>query len=421
MWEKLGDPAPTLRDSFVCHLHAFSGGIPRFVLFALEAVMACGFRLDSIVAIRTAFERGSPVVDTVRAQTAFVARAVKPIQDLLDSGNEKGMKDLMLGLLCVASQVSLPVVESAFEFAARFDALGLYVEGDQDSVHVVMPGLMRLALQAGRSSSMLLEGAVKALTMSGSGASAGVIGDQMEGHTTSFFTTHLHLTWFFQERLATGTPQLRLLMAELGLADRRFNFSEPFVGAFDDRLRKVTVAKPGTSQHYLTVVPNVFTLDTLKGKCVILKPAAQSASADLFVSLPFEDGGHALLMVSSKATTSRALPDTEQLKERAKAANVISALPADVRKLYGDDVFLVCFEYPMSRTVVCSCLTVRSHTSTRAGAELEFKEVLLNHNLMRELITPGIFMPDAIREAIEVRGALCCYVVLSGLAAMHWH
>ena len=210
-------------------------------------------------------------------------------------------------------------------------------------------------------------------------------------------------------------------MAVLCLAGRRFNFSEPFVGVFDDRLRKVTVVKPGTPQHYLTVVPNVFTLDTLKGKCVILKPAAQSASADLFVSLPFEDGGHALLMVSSKATTSRALPDTEQLQERAKAANVISALPTDVRKLYGDDVFLVCFEYPISRTAVCSCLTVRSHTSTGAGAQLEFKEVLLNHEVMSELITPGLFMPDAIREAIEVRGALCCYVVLSGLAAMHWH
>ena len=111
-------------------------------------------------------------------------------------------------------------------------------------------------------------------------------------------------------------------------------------------------------------------------------------------------------MVSCKATTSRPLSSKGQDGERPKAANVISALPAAVRALYGDNVFLVCFEYPSVRTTECSCETVRCSNST--GVEQVFKEVVLNKETMSTLITPGLFMPLAIQKAIEVRDSLCC-------------
>ena len=407
VWDSLSIPSSDLRKAFLSRLHAFSGGIPRFVLFVLKAVLSCRPSLDSTAAISRAFEKGSPVVQSVMGETAFVDGAVGPIRKLVTEGDTKGMQTLVLGLLCVAAQVSLPG-SSGFALASKFDALGLYLEGDQisKSVRVVMPDLMRLALQADDTADKLTQATVKELTISAGGASAGSIGDKMEGYSVSFFTVHLQLTWFFGVRLDAGTPQLKLLMEKLGLADRRFDFSERLVGVFGDVLGQVRVATPGTPKHYSVIVPKVFTLDTLQGKCVILKPGAHSASQDLFVSLPFTGGEHALLMVSCKATTSRPLSSKGQDGERTKAANVISALPVDVRALYGDNVFLVCFEYPSVRTTECSCETVRCSNST--GVEQVFKEVVLNKETMSTLITPGLFMPLAIQKAIEVRDSLCC-------------
>jgi hypothetical protein len=86
-------------------------------------------------------------------------------------------------------------------------------------------------------------------------------------------------------------------------------------------------------------MPRVFTGAAVRGQCVMLLPFAQSHSADLFVSLPFLDGTHALLLVSCKATNSKPVSgkatDSEPVSGKATDSKPVSGKATNSKPVSG--------------------------------------------------------------------------------------
>jgi hypothetical protein len=145
----------------------------------------------------------------------------------------------------------------------------------------------------------------------------------------------------------------------------------------------------------------VFTGAAVRGQCVMLLPSAQSHSADLFVSLPFLDGTHALLLVSCKATNSKPVSgkatNSEPVSsdvvaaEVAKATVGVAALPSDARALYGDRIFLLFLEHPQASVKV---------TTLTPHPDAGFTEVHLDAGTTAELLGGAFLTPEQIQAAV---------------------
>jgi hypothetical protein len=151
----------------------------------------------------------------------------------------------------------------------------------------------------------------------------------------------------------------------------------------------------------------------------MLLPSAQSHSADLFVSLPFLDGTHALLLVSCKATNSKLVSgkatnskpvssdvvaaevakatNSEPVSsdvvaaEVAKATVGVAALPSDARALYGDRIFLLFLEHPQASVKV---------TTLTPHPDAGFTEVHLDAGTTAELLGGAFLTPEQIQAAV---------------------
>jgi hypothetical protein len=98
-------------------------------------------------------------------------------------------------------------------------------------------------------------------------------------------------------------------------------------------------------------------------------PTAKAHGPDLYLSLPFRDGSHALILVSCKYTGSDPLTDQAAKLEQASAAKVVDALAEDVHALYAGRIFLLSMGYPNTLPALSrhrhECAAGRTFTEVR--------------------------------------------------------
>jgi len=326
----------------------------------------------------------------------FVQGAIEPLKDaLLDAkgtSNDASL-DILEVLLAVASDLTFPHSGHSDKVLAKVDRLGAYMDGDvvngKNVFRVMLPEVLRLALMASPGVKQGLDQAAGMLeVVLGGRGSAGSIGDRLEAAAAAFFKTHLYLSWFFSAPVSRVGRLLKLL----GLQHVPLDFRQSLVKVDESSLGKVMrLGEEPTPQSVDSVMPRVFTGDAVRGQCVILLPSPQSHSADLFVSLPFLNGTHALLLVSCKATTSAPLPPGVRDAEVAKATAVVAALPKDARALYGDRIFLLFLEHPQA-SVPATTLTPH--------ADVGFSEVHLDAGTTAELLGGAFLTPEQIQAAV---------------------
>ena len=391
----------SVRRQFVTMLRVFTGGIPRFVCLTLAALLAEKPALGTGADVRAAFAVGSPVVAQVLRSKAFVQGAVGPLKvGLSDPGR---IREVLEVILAVAAEVTFPLDQQTQGFVARVDRLGAYMDGDVENgapvFRVVFPEVLRLALMASRGVQEALDRA--AVTFQAGldkRASAGAIGDRLEVVAAAYFKTYLYLSSFF----GRAVPRMASLLAALGLDHSPLDLKQSVVvdEALLGRVMRNKTQQRGTeltNQSVDRVIADVFAKGNVQGQCRIFLPLPLSHCADLFVLLVFQDGTHALLLVSCKATNSAPLPDGVLAKELAKAATVVAALPPDTRKMYDDRIYLLCLEHPIP--------SLDKERLTRHG-DAGFTEVHLDEATTAHLLGAAVLTPaqvEACVRAIPVR------------------
>ena len=345
-WDALGIcSAEDVRLQFVRQLRVFTGGIPRFVCLTLEALLAHKPALRSASDVHAAFVPGSAVVAKVLENHTFVQGGIEPLKGALlaTGGNSNDATlEILEVLLAVASGLTFPHSGDSDKVLAAVDRLGAYMDGDvvngKNVFRVILPEVLRLALMASPGVQQGLDRTVGMLkvVLARRTSSAGAIGDRLEAVVAVFFKTQLYLSWFF------GAPVSRVgrLLKLLGLQHAPLDFRQSLVKVDESSLGKLLRLKEEpTPQTVDSVMPRVFTGAAVRGQCVMLLPFAQSHSADLFVSLPFLDGTHALLLVSCKATNSKPVSgkatDSKPVSGKATDSEPVSGKATDSKPVSG--------------------------------------------------------------------------------------
>jgi hypothetical protein len=348
-WDALGIcSAEDVRLQFVRQLRVFTGGIPRFVCLTLEALLAHKPALRSASDVHAAFVPGSAVVAKVLENHTFVQGGIEPLKGALlaTGGNSNDATlEILEVLLAVASGLTFPHSGDSDKVLAAVDRLGAYMDGDvvngKNVFRVMLPEVLRLALMASPGVQQGLDRTVGMLkvVLARRTSSAGAIGDRLEAVVAVFFKTQLYLSWFF------GAPVSRVgrLLKLLGLQHAPLDFRQSLVKVDESSLGKLLRLKEEpTPQTVDSVMPRVFTGAAVRGQCVMLLPFAQSHSADLFVSLPFLDGTHALLLVSCKATNSKPVSgkatDSKPVSGKATNSKPVSGKATNSKPVSSDVV-----------------------------------------------------------------------------------